>query len=173
MAMDLFGINNQNEYYTNHYFASYFEENASETISSWRAEAREHEDVRTPWSMLRVAEKQYYPIHDRYERSRFDTQTLGNICILADAYLKALGYPAANPQMITLEDDLKVPVYLELQKANGAPALWVLLAASEDKEADILQRFCFDAEGYGDEGQYAVPESRQTPAHTARLPALV
>ena len=42
MSMDLTGITNQNEYYTNHYFSSIFEENASETISAWRAEAKEH-----------------------------------------------------------------------------------------------------------------------------------
>lgn len=169
MAMDLFGINNQNEYYTNHYFASYFEENASEVISVWRAAAKEQEEIKTPWSMLRAAAKQYYPIHDRYERSRFDTQTLGNIRILADSYLKALGYPEAKPQMIDLEDGLQVPVYLELQKANGAPNLWVLLAASDDKDADILQRFCFAPESYGEEGQNAVPESALTPIPNEKL----
>lgn len=169
MAMDLFGINNQNEYYTNHYFASYFEENASEAIAVWRAAAKEQEEIKTPWSMLRAAAKQYYPIHDRYERSRFDTQTLGNIRILADSYLKALGYPEAKPQMIDLEDGLQVPVYLELQKANGAPNLWVLLAASDDKDADILQRFCFAPESYGEEGQNAVPESALTPIPNEKL----
>ena len=33
MSMDFTGINNFNEYYTQHYFASIFEENAAETIS--------------------------------------------------------------------------------------------------------------------------------------------
>ena len=36
-----------------------------------------------------------------------------------------------------------VPVYLELKKPNGAPALWVLLAASEDRDAAILDKLCF------------------------------
>ena len=40
MSMDLTGITNQNEYYTNHYLASIFEENAGATISAWRAEAK-------------------------------------------------------------------------------------------------------------------------------------
>ena len=48
MSMDLTGITNQNEYYTNHYFSSIFEENASETISKWRAEAKDSEEIRTP-----------------------------------------------------------------------------------------------------------------------------
>ena len=36
MSMDLTGIRNRNEYYTNHYFASIFEENAADTIRAWR-----------------------------------------------------------------------------------------------------------------------------------------
>ena len=41
MSMDLTGITNKNEYFTNHYFSTVFEENASTTISGWNAEARE------------------------------------------------------------------------------------------------------------------------------------
>ncbi|MCR5090807.1 MAG: class I SAM-dependent DNA methyltransferase [Oscillospiraceae bacterium] len=158
--MDLTGITNQNEYYTNHYFSSIFEENASETISKWRAEAKDSEEIRTPWAMLRDAARQYYPIHDRFLRSKFDTQTLGNIRTLADIYLSALGYPEAAPEMVDIDDTTKVPVYLELKKPNGAPALWVLLATSDDKEAAILDKFCFSVDSIGEEGLNAVsPES--------------
>ena len=52
MSMDLTGITNKNEYYTNHYFSTVFEENAGDTISAWNAVARESEEIRTPWSML-------------------------------------------------------------------------------------------------------------------------
>lgn len=160
MSMDLTGITNQNEYYTNHYFSSIFEENASETISKWRAEAKDSEEIRTPWALLRDAARQYYPIHDRFLRSKFDTQTLGNIRTLADIYLSALGYPEAAPEMVDIDDTTKVPVYLELKKPNGAPALWVLLATSDDKEAAILDKFCFSVDSIGEEGLNAVsPES--------------
>lgn len=143
MSMDLTGITNVNEYYTNHYFSSIFEENASATLSSWRAAAKNSEGIRTPWSLLRENARAYYAIHDRYLRSHFDMQTLANIQQLADEYLKSLGYPAAIPQRIKIDDGQEVPVYLELTKANGAPAVWVLLAASSDKEAGILDKFCF------------------------------
>ena len=156
MSMDLTGITNQNEYYTNHYFSSIFEENASETISRWRAEAKDSEEIRTPWALLRDAARQYYPIHDRFLRSKFDTQTLGNIRTMADVYLSALGYPEAAPEIIDIDDATKAPVYLELKKPNGAPALWVLLATSEDKEAAILDKFCFSADSIGEEGLNAV-----------------
>ena len=49
MSMDLTGIRNRNEYYTNHYFASIFEENAADTIRAWR-EAAQGTDQRTPWA---------------------------------------------------------------------------------------------------------------------------
>ena len=156
MSMDLTGITNQNEYYTHHYFSSIFEENASETISQWRAEAKDSEKIRTPWALLRDAARQYYPMHDRFLRSKFDTQTLSNIRTLADTCLSALGYPEAAPEIIDIDDSTKAPVYLELKKPNGAPALWALLAVSEDKEAAILDKFCFFAESVGEEGQNAV-----------------
>ena len=163
MSMDLTGITNRNEYYTNHYFSSIFEENASDTIAKWRAEAREREEVRTPWALLRDAARSYYAVHDRFLRSRFDTQTLANIRDMADVYLSALGYPEAAPEWVVIDDTLHVPVYLELKKPNGSPALWVLLATSEDKEASILDKFCFSAEDFGEEGLSAVPEEVLTP----------
>ncbi|MCR4656990.1 MAG: N-6 DNA methylase [Lachnospiraceae bacterium] len=155
--MDLTGITNKNEYYTNHYFSSIFEENASETISTWRAEARERDEIRTPWALLRDAARQYYPIHDRFLRSKFYSQTLINIRTLADMYLRALGYPEAKPEWIEIDDTLKAPVYLELTRANGAPALWILLAASGDREAAILDSYCFAADEAAEEGLYSVP----------------
>lgn len=169
MSMDLTGINNQNEYYTNHYFSSIFEENASDTISKWRAEAKDNESVRTPWALLREAAKQYYPIHDRFSHSKYDTQTLANIRSLADTYLSALGYPCASPEWIELDDTLKAPVYLELKKSNGAPALWVMLAASEEKEAAILDKYCFSANDIGEEGVYSVPDEAFTAIYNEDL----
>lgn len=162
MSMDLTGITNQNEYYTNHYLSSIFEENASDTISKWRAEANDNENVRTPWALLRDAARQYYPIHDRFLRSKFDTQTLVNIRTLADIYLSALGYPEAEPEFVDIDDNIKVPVYLELKKTNGAPAMWVLLATSEDKEAAILDKFCFSVQGIDEEGLNSVSKENLT-----------
>jgi len=162
MSMDLTGITNQNEYYTNHYFSSIFEENAKETISKWRTEAKDDEKVRTPWSLLRDVARQYYPIHDRFLRSKFDTQTLANIRILADMYLSALGYPESSPELIDIDDTTQVPLYLELKKPNGAPVMWVLLAASDDKEAAILDKFCFSVQELGEEGLSSVSSESLT-----------
>ena len=146
MSMDLTGITNKNEYFTNHYFSTVFEENASATISGWNAEARESEGIRTPWSLLRQNARQYYTAHDKFVRSSVNMQVLANIRTLADNYLKSLGYPEAKPEVITVDDGLSVPVYLEMTKNNGAPLLWVLLSASKETDAGIMESFVFNAD---------------------------
>ena len=116
MSMDLTGISNQNEYYTNHYFSTVFGENASESIKRWNAASKESKDIHTPWSDLRRIATQYYPVHDRFVRSFVNMQTLLNIRDLAAAYLQALGYPQPSPAKVMVEEDLEVPVFLEMKK---------------------------------------------------------
>lgn len=145
MSMDLTGITNKNEYYTNHYFSTVFEENAGETIKAWNAASRESEEVRTPWSMLRRNAAQFYAAHDRYMRSSFNMQMLYYIKDQADRYLSALGYPEVAPLSVAINDTLTVPVYLEMKKSNGAPLLWVVLMASAETDAGIMESFSFEA----------------------------
>lgn len=143
MSIDLTGITNKNEYYTNHYFATVFEENASSTISGWSAASKESEEFRTPWSLLRQNARQYYAAHDRFVRSSMNLHALSNIRALADSYLASLGYPEAKPEVITVNDTLTVPVYLEMTKSNGAPLLWVILSASKETDTGIMESYVF------------------------------
>lgn len=143
MSMDLTGITNKNEYYTNHYFSTVFEENANDTINHWNAAARQKEEVRTPWSLIRQNARRYYAVHDKFMRSSVTMQTLGNIRMLADLYLESLGYPSAKPEMVAIDDRFFVSVYLEITKENGAPLLWVILCGSTDIDAGIMESFAF------------------------------
>ena len=145
MSMDLTGISNQNEYYTNHYFSTVFGENASESIQKWNAAAKQSKDIHTPWSDLRRIAGQYYPAHDRYVRSSVNMQTLLNIRDLAAAYLQALGYPQPSPAKVMVEENLEVPVFLEMKKQSGAPFLWVILMAPKEKGAGIMESYAFSA----------------------------
>lgn len=151
MSMDLTGITNKNEYYTNHYFSTVFEENAGATISGWNAAAKEAEEIRTPWSLLRQTARQYYTAHDKFVRSSVNLQVLANIKALADSYLKSLGYPEAKPEVVTVDDSLSVPVYLEMTKSNGAPLLWVLLSAPKESDAGIMESYVFHADDVEDD----------------------
>ena len=77
MSMDLTGILNQNEYYTNHYFLSIFEENAKEAIDRWQNAATQSGD-KTPWAKLNAYASKYYALCDRASRQRsepLDTQS--------------------------------------------------------------------------------------------------
>lgn len=151
MSIDLTGITNKNEYYTNHYFSTVFEENTSTTISNWNAAARDSEEIKTPWSLLRQNARQYYTAHDKFVRSSVNLQVLANIKALAGSYLKSLGYPEAKPEVVAVDDSLSVPVYLEMTKSNGAPSLWVLLSASKESDAGIMESFVFNADDVDDD----------------------
>lgn len=140
--MDLTGITNVNEYYTNHYLAAVFAENADATIKEW-GKAASDTDSKTPWSMLNSCAKKFYGAHDRFTRSRYSNVRLNIIKDMAVEYLKALGYGEAHPEIIELEDDIKVPIYLEITKDNGASALWVILATSKDMSEPILEKQAF------------------------------
>ncbi|KSV16610.1 hypothetical protein CY91_04760 [Dehalococcoides mccartyi] len=150
MSMDLTGINNYNEYYSNHYFATIFEENAGDTLTRWRNRAKESEG-RTPWSFLRDAGKQYYAVHEKYLRSRGDRQVLPMIRDLADQFLVALGFPEAKPITVEVSEGMTVPVYLEIKKSNGAPLLWVLLAHTSEKDDAVMQGYSFNTTDNTDE----------------------
>lgn len=138
MSMDLTGIRNRNEYYTNHYFASIFEENAADTIRAWR-EAAQGTDQRTPWALLRDAGKRYFLTRGRQERRRGETAYTEAVSEIARDLLGALGYDAvsAKPELEEIPNVGKVPVALEISKDNGAPLLWTILATPTDS-ADLV-----------------------------------
>ena len=150
MAMDLHGILNQNEYYTNHYFTTIFEENASDTISAWRQSAKDTE-TQTPWAAFRDAGKLYLRNRERYLQQKDEMGSREFIESQAAAFISALGYGEPHNETIELTDEITVPVYHEEQKANGAPLLWVLLSMAQERDDDILQGIVFGRKSEEDE----------------------
>lgn len=143
MSIDLTGIGNRNEYYTNHYFSTMFEDGASERIKQW-SENSKNNNTKTPWAMLRENAKQYYPIHDRYDRGQPHLTTASNIMAMAAQYLSSLGYGTPNSVSINVDDEFDVPVFHEVTKANKAPMLWAVLAYSRDKDSGIMENSILD-----------------------------
>lgn len=138
MEMDLVGIKNQNEYYTNHYFTSIFKENAEDTIKEWKAREKE-EEIQFPWKKLREISRKYYRIRDRYLHTKSETASKPQVQELAELYLNALGYENRKSVTIEVADGITVPVYHEETKANGAPLLWSFLCVAGERGDDILQ----------------------------------
>lgn len=150
MGMDLTGIINQNEYYTNHYFSSIFEENAKDTITKWRSDAKEAEDT-TPWAKFRKTGTQYFRVRDRYAHMRNEVYSRPLIQEMAKLYLEALGFGQPNTVDVPVGDDLQIPVFHEVTKSNGAPLLWVLMSQAEERDDDILDGHIFSITDEDDE----------------------
>ena len=141
---DLTGIYNQNEYFTNHYFASsFYEDDAVKSLlSKWQNEQHEDKKKKSPWVMLGETGRKFYAAHEKYNRSRFNQGHLALIQEMADSYLQALGYEDSMVEgeiEIPVSDTMTAPVYRAVKKANGAPLLWVILAAAlDDDDENIL-----------------------------------
>lgn len=153
--MNLIGIKNQNEYYTNHYFTSIFKDNAEDTIKSWKVREKEDE-IQLPWRKLRDISRQYYRIRDRYLHSKNEDASKTLIQELAELYLDALGFEKRNSVNIEVEDGINVPVYHEETKVNGAPLLWAFLCVAQERGDDILQGKIFEKSDDEDESGKSV-----------------
>ena len=162
MSMDLTGIRNQNEYYTNHYFLSVFEENAADTIKRWQDEAA-NQGGKTPWAKLNAVASKYFSLRERASRLRSDFALEPIISELASEILTALGYPmhARSSKPIEVEPGVTIPVALEMTKPNGAPWMWAILCRNASDDDDIMQsvRFYTHWHGFADEETGYSPEN--------------
>ena len=153
--LDLTGIVNKNEYYTNHYFTAIFADNVKGRLSLWANEAKESKEAQTPWAKLRQSARSFYVACERCNRfSASSLQTKQTIREMADLYLKSLGYPPAEPQKFTTNEALEIPIYLEVTKSNGAPLVWVLL--SEAQDAGIMESSSFYLNKDGEDSDFGV-----------------
>lgn len=155
MEVILTGIENKNEYYTNHYFTSIFQDNAEDTIKKWKQKEKQ-EEIQLPWKKLRDVRTQYYNIRDRYLRSKNEEASKPMIQELAILYLKALGYESINSVSEEVADGLNVPIFHEVTKANGAPLLWAFLSVVVERDDDILQGYIFEKSDDEDENGASV-----------------
>ena len=143
MSMDLTGIRNQNEYYTNHYFSSVFEQNAMDTIKQWREEAAASEE-RAPFDKLKAVAGRYFTLLDQASRlpRKNDARVGIQITQIAGLVLGALGYDFAPNRVrrYTTEDGQELPIAMEVTKPNGAPLLWAFLSddSIDGEERDIM-----------------------------------
>lgn len=142
MVMDLTGINNQNEYYTNHYFTSIFQENAEDTINGWK-DRKKDEGIDLPWAVFRNASTQYYRVRDRYLHTRNEEASKPYVQEMAELYLNALGFVDRKSVIAAVGNDMTVPVYHEETRNNGAPLLWAFLCVAQEREEDILESKIF------------------------------
>ena len=111
MAIDLTGIHNVNEFYTDHYLATYFEQSVTETLRAWRADA-EASGGQTPYQRLRDAGKLYGRLYGR-SRNTGRGHAAEDAAEMIAAYLESLGYPDSPQERIPLPSGEVLPLFRE------------------------------------------------------------
>ena len=139
MALDLTGIINENEYYTDHYLREILESDLKDLFSQWRAQS-EAEDRPSPDQALRALTQPYFSAKASLERMRTLPELLEVQRPFLEELLSALGY-AIHPATRMGQSEVAIPILGEITKPSGAPRLWILEAATSVLEPeDPLQQ---------------------------------
>ncbi|HDN9016130.1 TPA: class I SAM-dependent DNA methyltransferase [Aeromonas salmonicida] len=151
--MALVGINNENEFYSNHYLGEVFSNDIRTVLEPWQEQenaARELERAtkeqgkeakpgyRAPWNQLSSFATAFFRQLAEHEKERHLTQRLADQRSRWQPLLAALGYEL-SPQIQTLDDNAPLPLLARYQSADGSPWLWIAEAHdAEDESSDPL-----------------------------------
>ncbi|MBW5893074.1 hypothetical protein IM880_12695 [Pectobacterium polaris] len=140
--MALVGINNENEFYSNHYLGEVFTSDIRDVLEPWNEQenaAREVERAarekgeefspgyRAPWNQLNSLATAFFRQLSEQEKQRQIPQRLADQRSRWQPLMQALGYEL-NPQIQILEDGSPVPVLARYNNADGSPWLWIVEA---------------------------------------------
>ncbi|MGH1595033.1 class I SAM-dependent DNA methyltransferase [Yersinia proxima] len=140
--MALVGINNENEFYSNHYLGEVFTSDIREALEPWNEQenaAREVERAareqgeeftpgyRAPWNQLNSLATAFFRQLAEQEKQRQIPQRLVDQRSRWQPLMQALGYEL-NPQIQVLEDGSPLPVLARYNSADGSPWLWIVEA---------------------------------------------
>ncbi len=128
MAIDLTGISNENEYYTNHYLSAILESDLKNLFEKW-TERKEKEGMDPPFTKLAALAREYFVLRNRIERTKPPANILNLQRKFIPQLMEALGYDF-SPGARELDDGLLLPVIGEIKKSSGEPQLWVLEAVT-------------------------------------------
>lgn len=140
--MALVGINNENEFYSNHYLGEVFTSDIRDALEPWNEQenaAREVERAareqgeeftpgyRAPWNQLNSLATTFFRQLAEQEKQRQIPQRLTDQRSRWQPLLQALGYEL-NPQIQVLEDGSPLPVLARYNSVDGSPWLWIVEA---------------------------------------------
>ncbi len=138
MPLDLTGIGNENQFYSDHYLAAVLEGDLKSLFEEWSRLGREQGEA-PPQEKLGGLARSFL----RMRREVLETQDLPERLALQREwyarFLAALGYPCA-PAQVDLPDGAALPVLGALTRGGGEPDLWIVEALTPGKElADPLE----------------------------------
>lgn len=145
--MALVGINNENEFYSNHYLGEVFTSNIRDVLEPWieqenaareaeRAAREQGKEVeagyRAPWNQLNSLATEFFRKLTDHEKQRQIPQRLADQRTRWQPLLKALGYEL-NPHIQMLDDDTPLPVLARYNSTDGSPWLWIVEAHDQEE----------------------------------------
>jgi hypothetical protein len=134
--MNLVGITNENEFYTNHYLSEIFEKDTSDQISSWQEKENQDENYKTPFKKLRGIGPSYLELLK--ELNKKNSKIEDKIKAQRDfmkLFLDIFDYEYKQ-QSIEI-DDFSVQLLSSVSKSDGLPYLYIVESFCEE-ECDIL-----------------------------------
>ena len=119
------GIQNEQEFYSDHYLAEIFDQDLKKTTGQWRKDAEERDEPgRTPDAALRGLKDEYFQFRNEFGAERDDRKRVGLQRRWFRKLLTALGHEW-NPRNLPLEDDEELPV-LSTKEGSGRQRLVVI-----------------------------------------------
>jgi methylase of polypeptide subunit release factors len=156
MAINLTGISNENEFYTQHYLSAILENDLKDLFAKWSAQEEQSGADgqpaiwRPPYAKLGALSKLYFVLRNQLEKTNQPVAIQQAQHEFSASLLDALGYAFA-PTLKPL-DEGAVPILGELNKKSGAPDLWILETISPVDEASDPLELNFHACQYQAEG---------------------
>lgn len=145
--MALVGINNENEFYSNHYLGEVFTSDIRDVLEPWinqenaareaeRAAREQGKEIeagyRAPWNQLNSLATEFFRKLTEHEKQRQIPQRLADQRTRWRPLLKALGYEL-NPHIQMLDDDTPLPVLARYNSTDGSPWLWIVEAHDQEE----------------------------------------
>lgn len=134
--MNLIGITNENEFYTNHYLSEIFEKDTSDQISSWQEKENQDENYKTPFKKLRGIGPSYLELLKELNKknSKIEDKIEAQREFMK-LFLDIFDYEYKQ-QSIDI-DEFSVPLLSSVAKSDGLPYLYIVESFCEE-ECDIL-----------------------------------
>ena len=144
MPIDLTGIKNENEFYSDHYLTTVFEGDIKETIERWvknkeKGGKAPHQEVGAQATPYIRAATEYKETRDPSERAQIFRQ-------FAYDFLGALGYERKLQQAIDA-DGTWIPALGRIARSDGKALVWIIEALAPAGEDFVTDPLALDIPG--------------------------
>ena len=141
MALDLTGIQNENEFYTSYYLREVLENDLKDEFSGWAEQSRQQSGERPPDEAFGGLSGDYFQARNQLLEASSTARRLELQRELLTPVLETLGYEV-SPMLKKLRDDRWLPVLAQVTGPDGTPELCVVEAppAEGEEDADPLEQ---------------------------------